>query len=802
MIIKEIELHNVRSYVNLHLRLPSGCILFKGDIGSGKTTILMAIEFALFGNSTSAMYHNLLRKGTTSGFVRVVFEEAGNDYEIYRALVKKGRGIQNSESYVISPAGKQMLSATDIRSYVLNLMGLNINSKKRRSLPIVTYAIYTPQETMKSILEGGDEERIEVIRKIFKLDEYRIARDNADIVAAYLRERAAAAEQYKDEKEHIDDELAIIETELNDKVKEQGEYESKLKELTKLSDELGNKVKLMTEKRRQYEEYGKALAALESGLAHVRREQETTRKELEELAKEERKLGLLEQEASKYEKLRKAREELSTKMKKFEVLKRKQASLTAKLEKLRAEVKKGAELDGQLKNLQEEQERIRKNIEDMGNIEQKLEDLEARRRALEVAIRRNEEKLGDKRHEKAEFMKLGAVCPTCKRTLPEEHKHNLVLSAEKDISTLESTIKALKSKLAAVLNEQANMKKEAQNKRELELKAAKLESNIRHINSRLDELSKAKHELAELEKELDAIKSELSAYENIEQEYESMELQIKGLESKWRDYIMIRERVARKGEVELKFKELQDRELELKRKQDEINRELEKLQYSESEFDKLNKEYETLKLTIVSYQEKLGAVVRELEELKGRKTTKLQRRTELDSKIELAEKLDSMKNWLEQEFKRGMDSIEKMRLSSINEEFRVLFEKWFADLMRESDYAATIDENFKPVIRYEQYDMNIDTLSGGERTAVALAYRLALNTMVKRALGLTSNLLILDEPTDGFSQDQLSKLKDIFDGMDTDQIIIVSHEEALRNLADVVFMVEKQDGKSNITKAE
>jgi len=74
-------------------------------------------------------------------------------------------------------------------------------------LPIVTYAIYTPQETMKSILEGKDEERLEVIRKIFRLDEYRIARDNADIVSRNLDSEVKISDALVEERERMAKEI-------------------------------------------------------------------------------------------------------------------------------------------------------------------------------------------------------------------------------------------------------------------------------------------------------------------------------------------------------------------------------------------------------------------------------------------------------------------------------------------------------------------------------------------------------------------------------------------------------------------
>jgi exonuclease SbcC len=49
MILKSLRLENIRSYTEQTVDFPMGITLFEGDIGSGKSTILMAIEFALFG---------------------------------------------------------------------------------------------------------------------------------------------------------------------------------------------------------------------------------------------------------------------------------------------------------------------------------------------------------------------------------------------------------------------------------------------------------------------------------------------------------------------------------------------------------------------------------------------------------------------------------------------------------------------------------------------------------------------------------------------------------------------------------
>jgi exonuclease SbcC len=58
--------------------------------------------------------------------------------------------------------------------------------------------------------------------------------------------------------------------------------------------------------------------------------------------------------------------------------------------------------------------------------------------------------------------------------------------------------------------------------------------------------------------------------------------------------------------------------------------------------------------------------------------------------------------------------------------------------------------------------------------------------------------LILDEPTDGFSKEQLFKVREILSELKCPQVIMVSHERELESFADQVFRVEKREGVSEI----
>ena len=109
-----------------------------------------------------------------------------------------------------------------------------------------------------------------------------------------------------------------------------------------------------------------------------------------------------------------------------------------------------------------------------------------------------------------------------------------------------------------------------------------------------------------------------------------------------------------------------------------------------------------------------------------------------------------------------------------------------------------VREDFTPVIESHDYEIDYSYLSGGERTAIALAYRLALNQVINSLLSHieTKDLVILDEPTDGFSDMQLDKMRDVLHQLNVNQLIIVSHEPKIEGFVENIIKFRKVDGTS------
>ena len=147
-----------------------------------------------------------------------------------------------------------------------------------------------------------------------------------------------------------------------------------------------------------------------------------------------------------------------------------------------------------------------------------------------------------------------------------------------------------------------------------------------------------------------------------------------------------------------------------------------------------------------------------------------------------------------------MTNIEKHVMARIQQEFNELFKEWFSMLLEDENISAKLDDSFNPIIEQNGYEVDLKHLSGGERTSTALAYRLALNKVVNDVISSikTKDILILDEPTDGFSSQQLDKVRDVLEQLGVKQTIIVSHENKIESFVSNVIRIHKREGISEV----
>ena len=105
--MKKLKIRNIRSYKDLELEFPTGSILLSGDIGVGKTSILLALQFALFGLQPGQKGTSLLRQGEDEAYAKIIFEIDGQTIQLERTIKKSrtgsrrgcvGRSVRNRSS--------------------------------------------------------------------------------------------------------------------------------------------------------------------------------------------------------------------------------------------------------------------------------------------------------------------------------------------------------------------------------------------------------------------------------------------------------------------------------------------------------------------------------------------------------------------------------------------------------------------------------------------------------------------------------------------------------------------------------
>ena len=681
MYIKSIKLHNIRSYENAEINFPLGSVLLAGDIGSGKSTILLAIEFAIFGTKKGELpAYTLLRHGKKEGYVELRMQIDNKDVIIKRTLKRVGDDIKQDAGYVVANDIKKEGTAEELRALALDLLGYPKDLVRKSKDMIYRFTVYTPQEEMRQILYENKETRIDTLRKVFNIDKYKRTKENSKIIIASLRERKKHYEGY------------II------------DFEYKKKEL---------------------EERGKEISELDKNIIKIIPKIEEVKKIIN---KKKEAIKQIEDEITKLNTLRK---DLSVT----------EANLAHSIEqnnRLNDEIKK---LERQVEELKKEVEN--KRLEELESIIKKIDEKEKEIAQVELtyssAIRKIKELEVKIEHCRETIRKIQnlEICPVCEQKVDESHKH--------DINSREN------KKYEELIDQVKNYKEE-----ELKLNKIKIE---------------LKKEISALIKEQNYLNILKVKFENLNEKLNSKE-EKSGLKEK----IMKEISLLSSKKSELNFKIAQYSETE------------EKYKIVKKEFDELLPQERFLELEKRKYETEKTAIERFIVNLKK----------EINEKQKAKEKLayiSQLSNWIDELFVNLMSTIEQHVMVNIHSQFNDFFKNWFDILIEDETINVKLDEEFTPIIEQDGYETYIENLSGGEKTSVALSYRLALNKVINDiVVGIkTKDIIMLDEPTDGFSTEQLDKVRDVLEQLNMKQVIIVSHESKIESFVENIIRVEKQE---------
>lgn len=813
MILRKLRLKNIRSYTEGTIDFPMGSTLLCGDIGSGKSTIMYAIEFALFGALRGVLpSESLLRYGENFGFVVLQIELDGKNIVITRTLKRTNTSIKQDAGSLEIDGVHHDLTPIELKARILELLGYPADLVDKSKSLIFRYTVYTPQDLMKQILGDDPEFRLNTLRRIFSIDKYKRAQSNAKIAAKHLRdeqkelvgyttdleEKRKVAQMMQAKGEAIAKKIIQLDTDT--------QLTITLLEQAKLqSQQSQERAEAIIKKRMQQENLQESLAKLDARVAQMQQNINTSR---EEIGATQQKVDSLETPITDIDAFANEIALLEQ-----DIVKKEQQRMQAQKEfELHSRQKDEVVLS--LKTMQTQHDQLLESLPPVDQVaipaltidelNTKLSDARTKKEQLVVDTAKSQQRI-DLATELTSRITSLSKCPTCLQSVTDGHKHTLTSTHGQTITLEKQMIKTI-----------------SQTKVEID-------NSIQTIAQQILDAQQKEKEKIEIQARRDKL-GELSA--RIEQaltKQEELEEKIRGLQEvnetiATDDTTAQREQITSKKDMLKRAREKRLLEAGLTEKRKQLEQVERDVLHEQEAWQATQTMLTNLTTELAGAQEIIAArdnAVQRVNEIKAThhahaleltkwKTEKLNieemliaARYEIlqkDHAKDRLQRIGSLQQWISEHFVNLMDVMERTMLLVVYHEFNDLFCKWFTLLVDDDTLSARLDANFTPYITQNGHDAIYSNLSGGERTAICLAFRLALNKVINDIVSTirTKEVLLLDEPTDGFSDEQLDRVRDVLDALGLAQIIIVSHEVKIESFVNHVIRIEKRNHQSKI----
>ncbi len=257
MKIRKISMENIRSHIKTTVEFKDGFNCIVGGVGEGKSSILYALHFGLFGEKTGRSYDYLLREDQNAGKIAVEFDNLGKNYLIIRALKreKNDKISQDMDKLALYESGKLIASGKKVAvdEQLSTLTGVDEDTFKN--------IIWIQQEKLKELLNMEPSERQQTLDKLLQLSDFR---DAWEKIGDFKKE-------YEWEKNSYDKEADIVG--IKDLRKYYGEIYEEFLNLQLEMEDLKTELKKVEESFKESEEALQKLESLRNKTEELRREE-------------------------------------------------------------------------------------------------------------------------------------------------------------------------------------------------------------------------------------------------------------------------------------------------------------------------------------------------------------------------------------------------------------------------------------------------------------------------------------------------------------------------------------------------
>lgn len=804
MLLKTLALRNYRKYKEAVVEFPDGVIGIIGLNGVGKTTLVEAIGWALFGHVAARTTKELIKREGASAHepcsVALDFELEGDRYSVVREMT--GKNLVPRASLRVN--GKlSTTNAEEVSAAIQEKIGMDhlafFTSVFARQKELNALSVMKAAERKKLVLRMLGIERIEkgiqAMREDKRGKEKLIEGIRAATVDPAGRKKIdlllTAQTELERAQQALEPVIRALEAATAQQEGQVTAARAALEAATRVYEQYLALNTQLSERRRDLANTVKRREEKEQELATVLRKQQR----LEAIADQER--TYLQQRAKKDE-----LEHLRDRYQRKSELERRQLRLSTELqrrtEKLTAVRAQRQEFEG----AEEQLEAARREHE---AVQRQKEHAHASLGAVKSQVLQVRKAIEEQTGKKARIEALGpeSNCPLCDRALGAHYGHLLARLQEElermshEHHAVFTEYKAEKERLGAIQNHEAVLTQQH----------AALEQRLTAMRSLDSLIAHEEREVAQWREELAAVQADLDSLREIAFDpaaYHAVTATLATLEAVYHEILGLRAETARLGELRKNQQALHELERAVATEIREIERQLAALGFERAEYEatkardeRAREELTELKLKLAGKRSEAEAIRRDADRLRAEivEQQRLQAEKEKEeTAIMYLSELEKLMN--------------EFRLFMVGR-IRPMLAEYASQLLRQltdGKYnAMELDENYEILVYDEGTPYELNRFSGGEEDLANLSLRLAIAAVVTERSAIQTNFIILDEI---FGSQDAYRKRNIMQALNAlskkyRQIFLITHIEDVRDYMEYVLQVQEDlAGVSWVTAGE
>ena len=775
MILRRIELRSFRQFVETDIDFDLGVTAIVGSNGSGKTTILEALKFALYGENRGKKpdLANMHHGGKPS--VAIEFDLNGVRYRCERDLNNASTCRKVGEEW-----SREAFSLSGVTAFSQKLLGLTDEQfcssymTEQKEIEFLKFSRARQQEQIAQMLG------IEVLAAAA-----RQAKELGKTSEAALKEIEAMLESKASLERDLESKKVLAKEKEAAVVAAKVEVESaelKLAELTPLNEQANEYLTLLARTRIRAD-VGKTLKAEVGALIaelEERKKEVLERNALEPVAAEHKEVS------AKFSELSKLQGQLSER----ERMLVSRESLQISVEEIKTTINPKAK---------QRATEIAKELADAGKRREEdgvaLDTATAKWREDLLAAKTASQRAGENyRRLCAELVEVEeaeakGVCPTCGQKMPDGHApRSIALRA--DIDKICSELEESEAKATGLAIEPEPV---VNAKLVLATASANFEQTQRmHVSAEHEAVQQEAAELRfkKIQEEIGALTTKIDAAPTSFDKvlFESVTERLRSLEPGHRRWVELSSAPQRAEATKVRYEE-KAKQFENERMSQEADKQrMEEIGIDEERAKQTQAEFSTIANSIPHLKLKLGACS-EAHQLALAAVIDAEKR--IETWKENADRIDKHRHDRDL-YTAVCEAMTDLR-SSLNSQIRPTIATFAGEalgIITDNRYTRVhIDESFNATLYDGEHRKNV--VSGGEEDVLALALRIALSRYVQEKSGHPLSLLVLDEVFGSLDSDRRTNVLEWLDGLKAmfPQIIWISHVDGMTEQADRVLRV-------------